>query len=136
MASGSTFSVFGADISIRGDVQATVDLHIDGAVEGDISCAKLVQGESSRIAGSISAESARLAGTVKGTISARELVILKSARIEGDVHYETLTIEQGATVDGRFAPGAKLAAQGKPAAPAIPLDAPGRGEPGALSLAG
>jgi cytoskeletal protein CcmA (bactofilin family) len=33
-------------------------------------------------------------------------VILKSARIEGDVHYEALTIEQGAQVDGKFAPDA------------------------------
>jgi cytoskeletal protein CcmA (bactofilin family) len=33
-------------------------------------------------------------------------VILKTARIEGDVHYEALTIEQGAQVDGRFAPDA------------------------------
>ncbi len=33
----------------------------------------------------------------------RNLVVLKSARIEGDVSYETLTIEQGAVVDGRFA---------------------------------
>ena len=34
----------------------------------------------------------------------RELVILRTARIHGDVHYDALTIEQGATVDGRFAP--------------------------------
>jgi cytoskeletal protein CcmA (bactofilin family) len=43
---------------------------------------------------------------VRGTITVRELVILKTARIEGDVHYEALTIEQGAQVDGKFAPDA------------------------------
>ena len=41
---------------------------------------------------------------MRGSISARELVILRSARIEGDVTYEALTIEQGAQVDGKFAP--------------------------------
>ena len=30
--------------------------------------------------------------------------MLKTARIHGDVHYDALTIEQGAQVDGRFAP--------------------------------
>ena len=45
-------------------------------------------------------------GTVKGTINVRDLVVLKSARIQGDVHYDSLTIEQGAQVDGRFAPRA------------------------------
>lgn len=100
----STFSVLGADTAIKGDISASVDLHIDGRVEGDISCASLVQGESSEIAGNVEAESARLSGIVRGSIRARELVVLKSARIFGDVHYDALTIEQGAKVDGRFAP--------------------------------
>jgi cytoskeletal protein CcmA (bactofilin family) len=103
---GSTFSVFGADTRIKGDVTASADLHIDGKIEGDVTCTSLVQGETSEIAGAIKAESARLSGMVRGTITVRELVVLKSARIHGDVHYDTLTIEQGAHVDGRFAPRA------------------------------
>lgn len=103
---GSTFSVFGADIRIKGDVTASADLHIDGHVEGDVTCTALVQGESSEIVGAVKAESARLSGTVRGTIAVRDLVVLKSARIHGDVHYDALTIEQGAQVDGRFAPRA------------------------------
>ena len=102
----STFSVFGPDIKIKGNVAASADLHIDGHVEGDVSCTALVQGESGEIVGGITAETARLSGTVRGTIDVRELVVLKSARIHGDVHYDTLTIEQGAQVDGRFAPRA------------------------------
>ena len=98
-----TFSVLGSDLTINGDIAATADLHIDGTVEGDIACTTLVQGETSTIKGGVTAESARLAGRVTGSISARELVILKTARIEGDVHYDTLTIEQGAQVEGRFA---------------------------------
>lgn len=103
-SNGTTFSVLGADTTIKGDVNASADLHIDGRVEGDISCAALVQGEGSEIIGGISAESARLAGTVRGSIAARELVILRTARILGDVHYDALTIEQGAQVDGRLSP--------------------------------
>ena len=102
-SSSSTFSVIGRDVTIKGDIEASADLHVDGTVEGDIACASLVQGDASVIEGAIKAETARLAGTVKGTIAARELVILKSAHIEGDVRYDALTIEQGATVDGRFA---------------------------------
>jgi cytoskeletal protein CcmA (bactofilin family) len=114
MASGSTFSVIGADVTIRGDVSATADLHIDGTIEGDIKCASLVQGEKSSISGGVVAESARLAGKVTGSIMARELVILKTARIEGDVHYDALTIEQGAEVDGRFAPNARQTVKAVP----------------------
>lgn len=99
----STFSVLGSDLTITGDIAASADLHIDGTVKGDIACAALVQGETSTIEGGVTAETARLAGRVTGSITARELVILKTARIEGDVHYDALTIEQGAQVEGRFA---------------------------------
>lgn len=102
-SSGATFSVIGADVTIKGDISASADLHVDGAVIGDIDCASLVQGQASNIEGAVKAETARLSGTIKGTITVRELVILKSAKIDGDVHYDALTIEQGASVEGRFA---------------------------------
>jgi cytoskeletal protein CcmA (bactofilin family) len=118
MASGSTFSVIGADVTIKGNIGASADLHIDGTVEGDITCTALVQGEKSSINGAVVAESARLAGHVTGSITARDLVILKSARIEGDVHYDALTIEQGAEVEGRFAPNARQPVKAVPNAQA------------------
>ena len=102
--SKATFSVLGGDLRVKGDIDASADLHINGRVEGDVSCTNLVQGESGEIVGAIKAESARLSGTVRGTIAVRDLVVLKSARIHGDVHYDSLTIEQGAQVDGHFAP--------------------------------
>jgi len=136
VASGSTFSVIGADVTIRGDLSASADLHVDGTVEGDIACASLVQGESSRIEGAVEAQTARFAGRVKGTINVRELVILRSAVIEGDVQYDALTIEQGAQVEGRFAHAAAKPAA-KPATPPAPAQPEKKddGEP-RLTLAG
>ncbi len=119
-ASSSTFSVIGPDVTIKGDIVASADLHVDGSIEGDLHCASLVQGETSVVTGGIEAQSARLSGKVIGSIKAKELVVLKSARIEGDVHYDALTIEQGAHVDGRFAhsaPKATAPAAGKAAQP-------------------
>ncbi|WP_284123848.1 bactofilin family protein [Parerythrobacter aestuarii] len=102
--SSGSFSVIGSDVTITGNISASTELHVDGSIEGDITCASLVQGETSTVKGGIKAESARLAGKVEGSIDARELVILRTASITGDVHYDALTIEQGASVDGRFAP--------------------------------
>lgn len=137
----STFSVLGSDVTIRGDITASADLHIDGTVEGDIKCASIVQGESSHVTGGIEAETARLAGQVTGSIKARELVILKSARIDGDVAYDALTIEQGAQVEGRFAHSTPQRRQNdtpKPAAPEMgaPKEGNGPGDEPKLSLAG
>lgn len=128
---GGTFSVIGPDVTIRGDIEASVDLHVDGKIIGNIECASLVQGESSRIEGEIKAESARLSGEIKGTIEVRHLVVLKSAQIEGDVSYDTLTIEQGASVDGRFAP-----LRGKTQAKPATDGAQGEGKQPGLTLAG
>lgn len=102
MMAGQTFSVLGPDIAISGNLSAKMDLHVDGKVDGDISCAALVQGESSAVNGIIIAESARVAGKIKGAITAGVLVIQKTARIEGDVTYGALTIEEGAQVEGKF----------------------------------
>ena len=98
----STFSVLGPEIAINGDLSAIADLHLDGKITGDISCATLVQGEGSEVTGTVVAESARVAGRIKGSITAGVLTILKTARIEGDVTYGALTIEEGAQVDGKF----------------------------------
>jgi len=101
---GTSVSVLGGDTTIAGSIRADTDLHIDGRVEGDVSCTALVQGEGSEVVGAITAESARIAGQVEGSVTAREVVILKSARIRGDIVYDSLTIEQGAQLDGRLTP--------------------------------
>lgn len=103
-AGSSTFSMLGADTAITGNIEASADLHVDGRIEGDITCNALVQGEGSEITGAVRAESVRIAGVVRGTVAAREVVILRTARIDGDVAYDTLTIEQGARLEGRLSP--------------------------------
>lgn len=113
-AKHTPFSLIGGDVTINGNLSASVDLHVDGAIEGDISCASLVQGPDSRITGHVTAQTARLAGLVDGSITAQELVVESSARITGDISYASITIEAGSRIDGRFthrdkdAPAAEL----------------------------
>lgn len=107
-----TFSVLGPDVVIEGNLTAGADLNLEGRVEGDVTCATLVQGAQSVIRGTVRAGTARLAGTIEGSVDVGELVIQASARVTGDVAYEKLTIEQGAEVDGRFRPRGAAAATG------------------------
>jgi cytoskeletal protein CcmA (bactofilin family) len=100
--SGHTFSIIASDVEIIGNLTAKVDLHIDGTVQGDVTCGSLVQGESSVINGKVVAETARLSGKLDGSIEARDLSIEASARITGDVVYENLTIAPGGQVEGKF----------------------------------
>jgi len=121
----SSFSMLGSDTAITGDISASADLHVDGCVNGDISCSSLVQGEGSEITGAVRAESVRIAGLVRGAVAARDVVILKTARIEGDVSYDTLTIEQGARLEGRLTPHG---GQHPPAIARLPASAPAKVE--------
>jgi len=100
--SGHTFSIIASDVEIVGNLTARVDLHIDGKVQGDVSCGNLVQGEGSIIAGKVTAESAKLSGHVEGSIEANDLVIESTARIMGDVVYSNLAIAPGGQIDGKF----------------------------------
>lgn len=105
MATGArhtTFSIIGSDVVVTGNVAATVDLHVDGKIEGDLKCANLVQGEASEIKGAVYAETAKLAGLVDGSIESKTLIIHASARITGDVIYENITIENGGKVEGKL----------------------------------
>lgn len=120
----STFSMLCSDTVIRGDIEASADLHFDGRVEGDITCASFVQGAESEISGNIKADSARIAGRIRGTVTARNVVIEKTAYIEGDVSYDSLTVEQGARIEGRLAPSGgqvppAIGKQDKPVKPTL-----------------
>ena len=105
MATGArhtTFSILGSDVVITGNVAASVDLHVDGKIDGDLNCANLVQGEASEIKGAVVADTAKIAGLLDGSIEAKTLIVHATARITGDVTYETITIENGGKVEGKL----------------------------------
>ena len=105
MATGArhtTFSIIGSDVVITGNVAASVDLHVDGKIDGDLKCANLVQGEASEIKGAVVADTAKIAGLLDGSIEAKTLIVHATARITGDVIYENITIENGGKVEGKL----------------------------------
>ena len=100
--SAASFSIIGSDMEINGNVKASVDLHIDGQIDGDVACASLVQGAGSVIRGAVTADTAKVAGTIEGSIDAEHLVVESTARIVGDVSYTELTVASGGVIDGQM----------------------------------
>src|SRR3546814_2346077 len=96
------FSVLGPEVTVTGDIEADSELHIDGTGAGELACASLIQTERGRITGAVRARSARSAGTIEGSVAVDDRTIEASARILGDIAYATITIEGGATVEGRL----------------------------------
>jgi cytoskeletal protein CcmA (bactofilin family) len=93
-------SVIGADIVITGNIEATVDLHIEGRVSGDVRCATLILGESSSVNGHIYAARVKVSGTVEGAIDTRDLAIEATAKVSGEISYERLRVANGGVIEG------------------------------------
>ena len=95
-------SVIGADITITGNIEASVDLHIEGRVNGDVRCATLILGENSAVNGSIYADRVRVSGSVDGAIETKDLAIEATARVTGDITYDRLRVANGGVVEGQM----------------------------------
>ncbi len=93
-------SVIGTDILVKGDIEAEVDLHIEGRVQGNVRCATLILGERSSVTGNVFAERVRVSGMVEGGIETTDLAIESTARVKGDVTYSRLRIANGGIIQG------------------------------------
>jgi cytoskeletal protein CcmA (bactofilin family) len=97
---GDAASMIGTNITVTGNIEASVDLMIEGQVNGDVRCNTLVLGESSTIKGNIFAERTRISGVVEGSIDTKDLAIEATGNVMGDVSYTRLKIATGGTVEG------------------------------------
>jgi cytoskeletal protein CcmA (bactofilin family) len=95
-------SVISADVNILGNLISDGVLDIDGRVDGNVKCRSATIRRNGRIMGDIVAESVQVFGEVTGTIKAKEVSLFATCRVEGVIMHESLTIEDGAFVDGQF----------------------------------
>ncbi len=95
-------SIIGTNCSLAGDILSDGEVHIDGQVVGDVRCVTLVIGEAGGVTGEIVAETVRVLGSVTGQIAANAVELARSARIIGDITHDSLSVEAGAHVEGRF----------------------------------
>lgn len=93
-------SLISTDLQICGDLKTSGEMQVDGTVEGDISCSKLVIGEKAKITGEIEADEVVIKGQVKGRVKAGKVQLAKTARVLGDVWHDSLAIEAGAFLEG------------------------------------
>lgn len=93
-------SVIGHGIVVTGNIEAEVDLHIEGRVQGDVRCATLILGDRGMVTGNVFAQRVRVSGVVEGGIETVDLAIEAAARVKGDVTYSRLRIANGGIVAG------------------------------------
>ena len=97
-------SVIGSELSIEGQsitIRCKGSLRVNGNIQADLHCVQLLVGEQAVILGSITAEKVAVFGRVNGAIIGDNVVLHSTAHVEGDISGRSLSIEEGATPDGR-----------------------------------
>jgi cytoskeletal protein CcmA (bactofilin family) len=106
--SGNT-CVISKDTMIEGNFACEQDVRLDGVIKGDVRCTKrLVIGETGRIEGKVTAESAVIQGTIKGEVTIQDVLQLKStALVDGVLQAKALLVEEGGRYLGECRVGSK-----------------------------
>ena len=96
-------NLIGKDTVIKGDVESSGDLRVDGRLIGSLkSNGKIVVGQTGYIEGDMNCKQADISGTVKGVLKCDELTTLKStSKVELDMTTKQLCIEVGAIFTGK-----------------------------------
>lgn len=97
-------SLIGSDLSIEGQsitIRCKGSLRVNGNIQADVHSRQLEVGREAIVTGSITADAVEVHGRVNGAILSNKVVLHSTAEVEGDVATQFLSIEQGASFDGR-----------------------------------
>lgn len=96
-------NVFSEGTELTGDLASKGDIRIDGKVDGTVKTnSKFVLGESGKVTGNVSAESADISGKVNGNIQVNGTLYIKSnGVINGDIATGKLVVESGGQFNGQ-----------------------------------
>ena len=93
-------SIVSADLEIVGNLTTSGEVQLDGSIEGDITCEKLMVGERACITGRVLADHVVIRGKIIGNVKAKNVELAKTAHVVGDIWHDTLAIDAGAFLEG------------------------------------
>jgi cytoskeletal protein CcmA (bactofilin family) len=103
-AASEAESIIGNDLAIEGQsitIRCQGSLRVNGNIQADLHGRRIIVGEEATIRGSIAAEEVEVLGHVNGEILGASVVLHSSADVEGDIHSQHLSLERGASFNGR-----------------------------------
>ncbi|WP_293445923.1 polymer-forming cytoskeletal protein [Persephonella sp.] len=99
--SGTTIISEGSHIS--GELKFNGSVHIDGEVEGNIFCEKVVTvGKKGKVKGKITAEKIIVSGFVEGDADCTSIEIISGGKFVGEITYNEITIEPQGVFEGNL----------------------------------
>jgi cytoskeletal protein CcmA (bactofilin family) len=95
-------SLIGENLLVRGTLESSGAVHIDGTVDGDVQAASIVVNEKGAVTGNMVADAIGVHGFVRGNIEARIVELEATAHVIGDTTHQVLRVERGACLDGNY----------------------------------
>lgn len=95
-------SVVSSDMNVLGHVISDGHIDINGRVEGNVKCRSVTLRENGIVVGDVIADTVQIYGEVEGLVKASDVSLFETARVTGTIMHESLSIEDGAFVDGKF----------------------------------
>ena len=94
-------TVIAEGLNISGDVTAEGMVEMHGQIEGELKCTSLRVTQRGRGKETIISEDVVVNGIVDGPIYGTHVALESKANVTGNIHHESLSIERGASFDGR-----------------------------------
>lgn len=95
-------SVITSDVNVLGNIVSDGNMDFDGTLNGNIRCNILTIRANGTIKGEVVANTVMVYGRVKGLIRAKNVQLFSTCNVEGIIMHETVAIEDGAFIDGKF----------------------------------
>ncbi|HEU5479508.1 MAG TPA: polymer-forming cytoskeletal protein [Candidatus Tumulicola sp.] len=93
-------SILSDGFRVEGDVVCSGEVHVDGALSGNLTAAKITIGEGGSVSGTVEAENAVINGSLSGRLVAVDVVLGRSSHVTADIVYCSMRIEPGAVFEG------------------------------------
>jgi cytoskeletal protein CcmA (bactofilin family) len=100
--SGMIPSVISEDMHVLGNVVSDGLLDIDGKIDGNIRCRVATIRPNGKVRGDVLADTIHIHGQIEGLIKARSVLLYAGSRVQGTIMHESISVEDGALVDGKF----------------------------------
>lgn len=103
-------SIIASDVEITGQIKNSGTIQLEGSLVGEVEVVSLTIGSQGKVEGDIVAQEVIVKGTVNGTIKAQKVVLEQTAKVIGDIFHDTISIQEGASVQGSMTQAANRTA--------------------------
>lgn len=96
-------TVMPASFKVVGDIVVAESMVLQGVIQGNVEIVgehQLVLGRGAGVHGNVKAKIAVIGGEVEGDLMVERLIVLNTAIVHGNIEYSTMTMADGATVNG------------------------------------